>query len=82
MTQDNAYAYAQFSAIGGHDHQGECAWTLRIFASYEAAVDYARDLCDEGFDYVYVMGIGPDGVPNLAEVTRVADTEPSLVNLS
>lgn len=44
-------------------------------------MDYARDLNDEGYDYVYVTGIGADGVPDLANVARVADEEPSLVNL-
>jgi hypothetical protein len=44
-------------------------------------MDYARDLLNDGYDYAYVMGIGPDGVPDTANVARVADDEPSLVNL-
>jgi hypothetical protein len=44
-------------------------------------MDYARDLIDQGFDYAYVMGIGPDGVPDLANVARVADDGPDFVNL-
>ncbi len=81
MTQDNIYAYAQFSVMGGWDYEGESARSMRIFANYEAAIDYARDLIDQGHDYAYVIGIGPDGVPDLANVIRVADDEPSLVNL-
>ncbi len=81
MTQDNIYAYASFSVIGGWDYEGESLRSLRLFADYESAMDYARDLNDEGYDYVYVTGIGADGVPDLANVARVADEEPSLVNL-
>jgi hypothetical protein len=81
MTQDNIYAYAQFSVIGGYDYVAARARTLRLFTSHEAAIDYARDLCNEGFDYAYVMGISPDGVPDTKRVVRVADTEPSFVNL-
>lgn len=88
MTQNNntlnttvyVRAYIQFSVIGV-SVKSEDICTLRLFASHEAAIDYARDLIDEGYDYAYVMEIGPDGVPDLAKVTRVADTEPSLVNL-
>ena len=86
MTQDNIYAYAQFSVIAGRDvsvmdYEGEDLGTLRLFTSHEPAIDYARDLCNEGFDYAYVMGISPDGVPDTKRVVRVADTEPSFVNL-
>jgi len=81
MTQDNIYSYASFSVMGGHDYEGESARTLRIFASHEPAIDYARHLCNEGFDYAYVMGISPDGVPDTKRVVRVADDEPSFVNL-
>ena len=73
MTQDNIYAYSHFTVIGGHDYQGEDASSLRIFASYEAALDYARVILFDGFDYAYVMGVGADGVPDLANVLRVAE---------
>ena len=81
MTQDNIYSYASFSVIGGYDYEGEVARTLRVFASHEVAIDYARDLCNDGCDYAYVMGVSPEGVPDLAHVLRVADDEPSFVNL-
>ena len=82
MTQDNIYAYASFSVMGGHDYEGESARTLRIFASHEPAIDYARHLCNKCFDYAYVVGVDADGVPDLANTIRVADEEPSLVDLS
>jgi hypothetical protein len=81
MTQDNIYAYATFSVMGGHDYEGESARSLRLIGSHESAMDYARDLIDQGFDYAYVMGIGPDGVPDTANVARVADDGPDFVNL-
>lgn len=81
MTQDNAYAFAQFSAIGGRDYEGESFNSMRLFATYEAALDYARDILNEGFDYAYVAGIYADGTMGLKEVTRVADDEPSVVSL-
>ena len=81
MTQDNIYAYASFSVMGGFDYEGESARTLRIFASHEPAIDYARHLCNKGFDYAYVMGISPDGVPDTKCVVCVADDESSFVNL-
>ena len=81
MTKDNAYAYASFSVIGGHDYEGESARSMRLIGSHESAMDYARDLIDQGYDYAYVMGIGPDGVLDLANVARVADDGPDFVNL-
>lgn len=81
MTQDNIYAYAHFTAIGGHDYEGENASSLRIFANHEAALDYARDLVNCHFGHAYVMGVGADGVPDLATVLRVADEEPSIIDL-
>jgi hypothetical protein len=81
MTQDNIYGYASFSVIGGWEHEGEDASSLRIFASHEAALDYARDLVNCHFDHAYVMGVCADGVPDLATVIRVADEEPSIVDL-
>lgn len=81
MTQDNAYAFASFAAIGGHDYEGESFNSMRIFASYEAALDYARDILDHGYDYVYVAGVRPDGTLDRSDVTRVADDEPSVVSL-
>lgn len=83
MTQDNAYAFASFAAIGGHDYEGESFNSMRIFASYEDALDYARGLvdCDLGYDYAYVSGVNADGSLELTEVTRVADDEPSVVSI-
>lgn len=81
MTQDNIYAYAHFTAIGGWDFLDVAASSLRIFASHEAALDYARDLVNCRFDHAYVMGVGADGVPDLASVARVANEEPSIIDL-
>ena len=81
MTKDNAYAFAQFSAIGGHDYEGESFNSMRLFGDYESACDYARDLINEDYDYAFVAGIYADGTMGLKEVTRVADEEPSMVSL-
>ena len=81
MNKDNAYAFAQFSAIGGHDYQGEAFYSMRLFGNYESACDYARDLINEGYDYAYVAGITINGFIGLKEVTRVADDGPDMVNL-
>jgi hypothetical protein len=81
MTQDNAYSFASFAAIGGYDYEGERIGSLRIFADYESACDYARDILNDGFDYAYVAGVNPDGTLATKDVTRVADNEPSVVNL-
>ena len=81
MTKDNAYAFAQFSVIGGHDYQGETFYSMRLFGDYESACDYARDLINKGYDYAYVAGIYADGTMGLKEVTRVADDEPSMEEL-
>ena len=81
MTKDNAYAFTQFATIGGHDHDGQSFATMRLFGDYESACDYARDLVDEGYDYAFVSGVRADGTMELSEVTRVADDEPSSVNL-
>ena len=81
MTKDNAYAFAQFSAIGGHDYQGEAFYSMRLFGNYESACDYAWDLISEGYDYAYVAGIYADGTMGLKEVTRVADDGSDMVNL-
>lgn len=63
MTQDNAYAFASFAAIGGFDDEGDIFSSMRIFASYEAAMDYARGLINRrfGFDYARVAGVNADG---------------------
>ena len=82
MPLDSAYAYASFSAIGGFDYEGQSARTLRLFASLEQARAYALELLDQGYDYAYVMGHGADGAPDLANVVRVADDEPSLIRLA
>jgi hypothetical protein len=91
MTQDNAptegrngsygAAFASFATIGGYDYEGERIGSLRIFADYEAALDYARDILNDGFDYAYVAGVNPDGSLATEDVTRVADDEPSVVSL-
>ena len=83
MTQDNAYSFASFAAIGGIDYEGESFSSMRIFASYESALDYARELVNStfGYDYAYVSGVYPDGSMELKDVTRVADDEPSVVSL-
>jgi hypothetical protein len=83
MTQDNAYAFASFAVIGGVDYEGEDFNSMRIFASYEAALDYARELVNGRFsyDYAYVAGVHADGSLEQKEVTRVADDEPSVVSL-
>ena len=83
MTKDNAYAFAQFSAIGGFDYEGEAFTSMRLFGDYESALDYARDLVNGpfGYDYAYVSGVNADGTMGLKEVTRVADEEPSMVDL-
>lgn len=81
MTQDNAYAFASFAAIGGHDYEGESFASLRIFASYESALDYARELHAGWYDYAYVAGVHADGSLEQKDVTRVADDEPSVVDI-
>jgi hypothetical protein len=81
MNKDNAYSFASFIAQGGHDYEGESFDTIRIFGSVDDALDYARDILDKGYDYVYVSGIRADGSIELKEVIRVADCEPSVVNL-
>jgi uncharacterized protein YijF (DUF1287 family) len=83
MTQDNSYSFAQFTAIGGFDYEGESFSSMRIFTDYESAVDYARELVNGRFsyDYAYVSGVYPDGTMELKEVTRVADEEPSVIDL-
>jgi hypothetical protein len=74
-------AFAQFAAIGGHDYEGEVFRSMRLFASYESAVDYARCLICDGFDYAYVAGVNADGSLATKDVIRVADDEPSVVSL-
>jgi hypothetical protein len=83
MTQDNAYAFASFAAIGGYDYEGETFSSMRIFASYESALDYARELVNGRFsyDYAYVSGVNADGSLEQKNVTRVADDEPSVVDI-
>jgi hypothetical protein len=83
MTQDNAYSFASFIAQGGHDYAGESLKSMRIFGNYESALDYARDLINGrfGYDYAYVAGVNADGSLATKDVTRVADDEPSVVDL-
>ena len=82
MTKDNAYAFSTFAAIGGTDYEGENFRTMRLFGSADDAVDYARKLLDEGFDYAYVTGVHADGSLELKDVMRIADDETSAVDLS
>lgn len=76
----NETSFSQFAAIGGHDYEGEAFKSLRIFADYESACDYARDLLEQGYDYAFVTGVRPDGTLDCSNVTRVADDEPSVVS--
>jgi hypothetical protein len=80
MTQDNSYAFASFAVIGGHDYEGETFSSMRIFPSYESALDYARDLVNGSlsYDYAYVAGVHADGSLEQKDVTRVATIRPSL----
>ena len=72
MTQDNAYAFSTFAAIGGTDYEGETFSSMRIFASYEAALEYARELHGGlGYDYAYVAGVRADGSLEQNDMTRV-----------
>ena len=81
MTKDNAYAFSTFAAIGGTDHEGENFRTMRLFDSADDAVDYALKLINEGSDYAYVTGVHADGSLELKDVMRIADDEPSVVDL-
>lgn len=81
MNKNNACSFASFIAQGGHDYKGMNFNSIRIFGSIDDALDYARGLLDKGYDYVYVSGIYADGSIELKEVIRVADDEPSSVNL-
>ena len=81
MTQDNSFAFASFSVIGGLDCEGEFFGSMRIFGDYETALDYARELINRRFDYAYVAGVNADGSLEKHDVTRVADCEPSVVSI-
>ena len=81
MTKDNAYAFSTFAAIGGTDYEGEDFRSMRLFSSPFDAIDYARKLLDEGSDYAYVTGVHADGSLELKGVMRIADDEPSEVDL-
>ena len=81
MNKDNSYSFASFIAQGGHDYEGETFYSIRIFGSVDDALDYAREILFDGYDYVYVSGVHADGSIELKEVIRVADDEPSMVNL-
>jgi hypothetical protein len=81
INKDNAYAFASFIVQGGHDYEGENFNSIRIFPDIDVALGYARDILDKGYDYVYVTGVKADGSLDLREVIRVADCEPSVVNL-
>lgn len=81
MTQNNTRGYTSFSVIGGHDYEGESAHSLRVFTNHEAAIDYARRLNNDGYDYAYVIGFLSSGEPDMKHVLRVADDAPEFVNL-
>ena len=81
MTKDNAYAFSTFAAISGTDYAGENFRSMRLFGSANDAIDYARKLLDEGSDYAYVTGVHADGSLELKDVMRIADDEPSVVDL-
>jgi len=81
MTKDNAYAFSTFAAIGGTDYEGENFRSMRLFGDLESAIDYARVLLDQGSDYAYVTGVHADGSLELKDVMRIADDEPSVVDL-
>ena len=81
MTQDNAYAFSTFAAIGGTDYEGESFRSMRLFGSVDDAIDYARRLLNDRFDYAYVTGVHADGSLELKDVMRIADDEPSVVDL-
>ena len=81
MTKDNAYAFSTFAAISGTDYAGENFRSMRLFGSADDAIDYARKLLDEGFDYAYVTGVHADGSLERKDVMRIADDEPSVVDL-
>jgi len=81
MNKDNAYAFASFIAQGGYNYKGENFNSVRIFGSVDDALDYARDLLDHGYDYVYVTGVNADGSLDLKDVIRTAEEEPSSVDL-
>lgn len=81
MTKDNAYAFSTFAAIGGTDYEGENFRSMRLFGDLESAIDYARVLLDKGSDYAYVTGVHADGSLELKDVMRIADDEPSVVDL-
>lgn len=81
MTQDNAYAFSTFAAMGGVDYEGQSFRTLKLFGSVDDATDYARRLINEGSDYVLVTGVHADGSLELKDVLRIADDEPSVIDL-
>ncbi len=83
MNKDNAYSFASFIAQGGIDYEGEKFRSIRIFGLLDDALDYARGLVNgvEGYDYAYVSGVYADGSIGLKNVIRIADDEPSLVDL-
>ena len=81
MNKDNAYAFASFIVQGGHDYEGENFNSIRIFGSVDDALDYARDILDHGYDYVYVTGVNADGSLDLKEVIHVALRGSCSVNL-
>jgi hypothetical protein len=82
MNKDNASSFASFIAQGGHDYDGEVFRSIRIFGLLDDALDYARGLVNkEGYDSAYVSGVYADGSVELKNVIRIADEEPSLVNL-
>ena len=83
MNKDNSYSFASFIAQGGLAGYGENFRSIRIFGSLDDAQDYARNLVNaECYDYAYVSGVYADGSVELKNVIRVADEEPSMVDLN
>jgi hypothetical protein len=82
MTQDNAYAFASFAVIGGHDYEGESFDSMRICFTYEGASELAHNYLEQGYDYALIAGVYADGSLALDQVTRIADDEPSSIDLT
>lgn len=81
MTQDSIYAFASFAVIGGHDYEGETFASLRICDSYENAEELGCNYLEQGYDYALIAGVYPDGSIEQKNAIRIADDEPSVVDI-